>query len=239
MHSIVFFGSSPFSVVCLDQFVKRKVHIKQVVTKPDKPVGRHLKVTPNPVKVFALKHEISVSQSVSNISGELGVVAAYGQILPQSVLEAFKGQIFNIHPSLLPKYRGPSPLQQQIIDGGTQTGVTIIQLDSQMDHGPIVAVENDVIHTDDTAQSLGERLFKKGADLFVNQVLNQQVSPQPQDHSQATYTKLLTRQDGFVPWEKFQRGGEDIIRMYRAYFPWPGVWSINPKGERVIFKPNS
>ena len=98
----------------------------------------------------------------------LGLVAAYGQIIKPEVLDQFHGQIYNIHPSLLPKYRGPSPLQQQILDGVTDTGVTIIQLDAQMDHGPIVAVAHDNILPDDTTQTLGNRLFEKGAELFLN-----------------------------------------------------------------------
>src|SRR3989344_8512873 len=161
---VVFFGSSEFSVVVLEKVLSAKCQVLSVVTTPDKPMGRHLKLTPNPVKAFAQAHNIPVYTSPlsfpSPIIGEgaggevLGVVVAYGHILKQEVIDAFNGQIYNIHPSLLPKYRGPSPLQQQILDGVTETGVTIIKLDEKMDHGPIVAVANDIIFPGDTTHSL-------------------------------------------------------------------------------------
>ena len=240
MQPVVFFGSAPLSTIVLSKLIEAKVPIVAVFTKPDKPVGRHLNLTPNPVKVLAQKHNIPVTDQLVNWStGKLqpvGLVAAYGQIIPQSILDKFSGQIYNIHPSLLPKYRGPSPLQQQILDGLTQTGVTIIQLDAKMDHGPIVAQIKATIHPDDTSPSLGERLFALGASWFIEnylQIKNWELKIQ--DHSQATYTKLLTRQDGFVPWEKFQhfRDATQIHQLFRAYHPWPGVWSLDPQGRRV------
>ena len=246
---IVFFGSSPFSAPVLQKLVDAKVDVKAVVTQPDKPVGRHLRLTPNPVKVLAQKNNIpafdSPTASIHHLeSNIIGLVAAYGQIIPQTVLDAFGGHIYNIHPSLLPKYRGPSPLQQQILDDVKETGVTIIQLDAQMDHGPIIATARDTIRLDDTTISLGNRLFALGTDLILNSqfsIFNQ--IPIPQNHKQATYTKLLTRKDGFLPWEKFQQlidstryhydPHSSLACLFRAYYPWPGVWTLTPQGQRV------
>ena len=121
MRNIIFFGSSPFSCIVLEKLVlSAKCQVLSVVTNPDKPAGRHLKLTPNSVKVLAEKHNISVSTSMNyelSTTNCIGLVAAYGKIISQNVLDKFAGQIYNIHPSLLPKYRGPSPLQQQILDG--------------------------------------------------------------------------------------------------------------------------
>src|SRR3990172_614896 len=183
MNSLVLFGSSPFSVIVLEKILNSstlQLSRSAIVTTPDQPAGRHLKLTPNPVKALAQQHNILVIESLGDLisnfkfqtSNSLGLVAAYGKIIPQSVLNLFHGRIYNIHPSLLPKYRGPSPLQQQILDGITETGVTIIKLDEKMDHGPIVAVANDIIFPGDTTRSLGERLFAKGADLFLSLVLS-------------------------------------------------------------------
>ena len=232
-----------------------KCQVLSVVTNEDKPAGRHLKLTPNPVKVMAQKYNIPVHTShlipLLN-SGEgkpqqgevVGIVAAYGQIIKQEVLDSFGGQMYNIHPSLLPKYRGPSPLQQQILDGVIETGVTIIKMDSQMDHGPIVGTACDTIRPDDTTITLGNRLFEMGADWLINSplspLLNQErgtrqreVSYTPQNHNEATYTKKLTKQDGFVKYEELASRSQEIERKKRAFTPWPGTWSINSKGERI------
>jgi methionyl-tRNA formyltransferase len=233
MANIVFFGSSPFSVVALEQLINNgKYQIVRVVTKPDQPVGRHMELHPNRVKVTAEKFEIPVTDQLDNLpsisSDAIGLVAAYGKIIPQTVLDTFSGHIYNIHPSLLPKYRGASPLQQQILDGITETGVSIIQLDAEMDHGPIVAQENDVILSDDTWITLGNRLFTKGADLFLNSDLTRLTL---QNHTEATFTKKITRQDGFVPWEEFHP--DKLNTKLRAFAEWPGVWTLMPDGKRL------
>jgi methionyl-tRNA formyltransferase len=246
MTPLIFFGSSIFSVTVLQKLLDRasstEYRISAVVTTPDKPAGRGLKLTPNPVTAFALQQGLHIQYSMSNIQLQpnfIGLVAAYGKIIPQFILDKFNNQIYNIHPSLLPKYRGPSPLQQQIMDGVKQTGVTLIQLDSQMDHGPIVAAQKDIILPDDTWITLGHRLFSLGTDLFINlQDIGCQ-TPRPQDESQATFTRKITRQDGFIPWLDFELSLKctpqtpNIRRMHSAFAVWPGVWSINPQGVRI------
>jgi len=258
--SVVFFGSSPLSNIVLQKLIDAKV-VAAVVTKEDKPTGRHLEMTPNVVKVLAEKNGIQIYTSplapLLNLGegkerGEvLGLVAAYGKIIPQNVLDTFGGQIYNIHPSLLPKYRGASPLQSQILDGVTETGVTIIKIDAEMDHGPIVAQEKDVILPTDTWLTLGERLFSKGSELFTRVILNEvkdpgqsgslpagrQASAAPQDDEKATYTKKITRQDSFVPWEEFNNflstSSLVLSTKMRAYAQWPGVWTLMPDGKRL------
>ena len=208
-----------------------------------------MKLTPNPVKSLAQKHHIPVFETINDycmtmndhsMTNTIGLVAAYGKIIPQEILDKFNGQIYNIHPSLLPKYRGSSPLQQQILDGVTETGVTIIQLDALMDHGPIVAQERDYIGPDDTWITLGNRLFSLGIDLFLKFLLKPRTYHlEPQDHSQATYTQKITRQNGFVEFEKLKNYLDlgicnlDIARMLRAYEGWPGVWTLTPAGKRL------
>lgn len=245
---IVFFGSSPFSTIVLNRILNTEHRIPAVVTTPDKPTGRHLKLTPNPVKIFAQKHDIPVFESARDfiencklkIENSVGLVAAHGRRLGPKTLAKFSGQVYVIHPSLLPRYRGPSPLQQQILDSITKTGVTLIQADLGEDTGPIVTQEKDVILTDDTTQSLGNRLFVKGADLFLSQL--QKATPfkaKVQNHSLATYTKKLTRQDGFVEFEKLKNYLDlgicdlDIARMHRAFAGWPGVWTLLPDKRRL------
>jgi len=250
MTNLVFFGSSPFSIIVLEKLLNAQgCTLCAVVTTPDKPTGRHLKLTPNQVKVFAQKNNIPILETMNdyrmpmNDNGmTVGLVAAYGKIIPQSVIDAFGGRIYNIHPSLLPKYRGPSPLQQQILDGVTETGVTIIQLDAQIDHGPIVAVAHDKILPDDTTMTLGNRLFEMGAELFLK-FLNNSPLPFPslsqREGPEVSYTKKFARQDGFLPWEKFNKLITDSTashhdpRLFRAFYPWPGVWTLAPDGKRV------
>ncbi len=241
MQSVIFFGSAPLSNIVLQKLLDAKVGVDIVVTKADKPVGRHLKLTPNPLKTLALRHTIPVVESLNDLKvscNSVGLVAAYGRIIPQEVLDKFSGRIYNIHPSLLPKYRGPSPLQQQILDGVAETGVTIIQVDAEMDHGPILAQEKDVISPTDTWVTLGERLFAKGTDAFIDFLQHpDKYSLTPQDHSQATYTKLLTRQDGYIPWEEFNQLLSNpsplIKRKFQAFHPWPGIWSVNKHNQRT------
>lgn len=234
MQKIVFFGSSPFSCVVLEKIAPYCV---AVVTNPDKPAGRHLKLTPNPVKVMAEKLGISVQHSMSNIQlepGTIGLVAAYGKIISQEILDKFNGQMYNIHPSLLPKYRGPSPLQQQILDGVVETGVTIIKMDDKMDHGPIIGTVHDTILPTDTTLTLGNRLFELGAKLFIDYLLTpNSYRLVEQNHNSATYTKKFTKQDGFVKYEELASRSQELERKKRAFSPWPGTWTIDPMGKRL------
>ncbi|MEK7163370.1 MAG: methionyl-tRNA formyltransferase, partial [Patescibacteria group bacterium] len=208
---IVFFGSSPFSVVALQKLVlSEKCSVLTVVTTPDKPVGRHLKLTPNPVKAFAEKHHLPVFTDVHDFllsdlpANTIALVAAHGRRLGPKTLSKFNNQVYVIHPSLLPKYRGPSPLPQQILDGVTKTGVTLIQADLGEDTGPIVTQEKTGITSTSTTVTLGVKLFTLGADLFIKFLLDpNHYHLKPQDNALASYTHKLTRANGFLPFAQF------------------------------------
>lgn len=183
-------------------------------------------------------------------TADVGVLASYGKILPSEILAIPKHGILNIHPSLLPKYRGPSPVQTAILNGEKKTGVSIIKIDEKMDHGPIVAQFEEDIRPGDTAESLYFRLFEEGAKVLLTILpayLKGRIELREQDHSQATFTRLLKKEDGFIPSELFvpkqspSRGStsnyklspynleptpENLERFIRTMTPWPGAWTL-------------
>lgn len=166
-------------------------------------------------------------------AADLGVVAVYGKILSQKILDHFPHGILNIHPSLLPKYRGPSPIRTAIANGDSETGVTIIKLNSEMDAGDIVANSKYQISNDKMHSAMRDDLAKLGAELLIKSIpeyVAGKIRLQPQDESQATFTKMLTRDDGKVDLEK--DSGELIYNKFRAYEGWPGIWFLH-KGKRV------
>ena len=180
--------------------------------------------------------------SINNTKSEVAVLAAFGKKLPKSVLEHFKYGILNIHPSLLPKYRGPSPVQTAILNADKETGVTIIKLDEKIDHGPILAQEKVEIKNNDTAQSLYERLFEIGSDLIyqnIKQYIKGNLKLTAQNHKKATFTKVLTRNDGYFDLNN-PPSPEKLDLMIRAYYPWPGAWTkfrIQNSELRIKFLP--
>ena len=242
-YPIVFFGSSPFSVIVLQKLLDSKRYtLDAVITTPDKPAERGLKLTPNPVKVLAQQHSLPIFTDIKDFlastlpQDSVGLIAAYGRIVGPKTLSKLNDHIYGIHPSLLPKYRGPSPLQKQILDGVSDSGVTVFKIDLSEDTGPIVATHKAVIQDTDTWITLGNRLFSLGTDLFLS-LDPEHLSLTPQIESEATYTKKLTRQSGFIPWEKFKSTLDSnptlLDRRHRALQGWPGVWSLNPQKKRV------
>lgn len=176
------------------------------------------------LKILEKDKRFQIVKSLEN-KPDVGVLASYGKILSKEVLKIPKHGILNIHPSLLPKYRGASPAQAAILNGDQVTGVTIIKMDEKIDHGPIVAQFKEKIRPDDTAKSLYERLFETGAKVLLTILpayLEDRIELRKQDHSKATYTKKLTRDDGKVDWTKPNKYNE---RFIRAMFPWPGAWT--------------
>jgi methionyl-tRNA formyltransferase len=174
-------------------------------------------------------------QEIKNLSPDFFIVAAYGKILPINFLSIPKIGSINIHPSLLPKYRGPSPIQESILNGDKTTGVSIIKMDEEMDHGPILdQIEADVLPTD-TFESLAKRLFANCTNALVRVISDYEtIKPKLQDDSKATYTKLLSKQSGFIDLKNYE-----LERAIRAYYPWPGVWTkfdINDNGSEKIIK---
>lgn len=156
---------------------------------------------------------------------DVGVLASYGRILPTKEFKVLPHGILNLHPSLLPKLRGPSPVQTAILNGEKQTGITIIKMDEKIDHGPIVAQSEEAILSTDTGEGLYRRLFVFGAETLITilpNYLKGKIELHPQDHSQATYTKKFSREDGQINWEN---PAEYLDRFIRAMFPWPGAWA--------------
>ncbi len=156
---------------------------------------------------------------------DVSVLASYSRILLADELKAIPHGILNLHPSLLPKYRGPSPVQTAILNGEKQTGVTIIKMDEKIDHGPIVAQSKEIILPADTAETLYQRLFTTGAETLMTilpEYLEGKIELQAQDHSQATYSKKFSREDGQINWQK---PAKHLDRFIRAMFPWPGAWT--------------
>lgn len=234
---LTFFGTSLFAIPALEALVKNDYAVIGVVTRPDEPVGRDQIITPPPVKVAAERLGIPVfqpevldaKQFAEEIpSAELFVVAAYGKIIPQSILNLAPRGTLNIHPSLLPKWRGPSPIQSAIMAGDAEMGVSIMLLDELMDHGPVLAQRIVPMLSRATYQILHDELARLGADMLVKIIPNylaRKIRPVVQNDEQATFSKILKRNDGRAVWD---RPAESIDRMVRALNPWPGVWTLWP-----------
>jgi methionyl-tRNA formyltransferase len=211
-----------------------------VVTQPDRP-GNRLRLTPPPVKVAALELGLDVFQpekvrapdSVARLAEaapELVVVVAYGQIIPRSVLEIPPRGVLNVHGSLLPRYRGAAPIARAILDGERVTGVTIMRMDEQLDHGAILTTRETAIGPREDGAALAERLAVMGADLLVETIARlDEIVPVEQDHAAATLAPKLARGDGELEWDL---DAGEIDRRVRGLRPWPGV-TLHLAGGRV------
>lgn len=228
---IVFFGTDAFSVPALIQLLAGGWDVAAVVTKPDSRTGRGRELTPPAVKRLALAKKIPVLQpdDVESIIGDLrelrgtsGVVVAYGKIIPPSVLELFPKGLVNIHPSLLPKYRGATPIESAILAGDTETGVTLMQLDAGMDTGPTYVTEKLQLAGNETRPELYERLAVMGAELLeikLPQILSGTIVSIPQDNATASNVGRISKADGIIDWSK---PATMLERQVRAYLGWPG-----------------
>lgn len=235
-HRIVFFGSPEFAVPSLRALVSAGLAPVAVVTQPAKPVGRHAAPRPSEIAVAANELNLPLVEPVSIKKPEfaewlkaqkpdVAVLVAYGKILPESVLKIPRLGFINVHPSLLPKHRGASPITGAILAGDKETGVTIMQLDAEMDHGPILTQETTPIPPGTTMGHLSTTLAEQGAVLLVKTLrdyLAGTSKPTPQDHTQATFTKILSRADGELDWHK---SVQEIDCMIRAFDPWPGTFT--------------
>ena len=208
---IVFFGTENYSLITLKALVDNGFNVVCVVTKPDTRRGRGHKLAEPPVKTFAKSHNIPVLQpnKVSEITKHIkqlqpitGILVAYGKIIPQSIIDLFTPGIINVHPSLLPKYRGPSPIEAAIANRDHETGVSIMQLDSKMDAGPIYSQITQPLTRKETKPELYDKLFHDGTALLINNlpdiIDNTVVTPTPQNESDATYCQLLTKEDSRI-----------------------------------------
>lgn len=229
---IIFFGTPDFAVPALQALIQNDHTIAAVVTAPDKPVGRKHILTPPPIKVLAEQHRIPILQPetldsnlLADYQPDLFIVVAYGKVIPKNALSLPRLGALNIHPSLLPRWRGPSPIQYAILEGDAETGVTIMQIDEEVDHGPIVAQQSIALQRP-TYPELHNTLAHIGAELLLKTIpkyLADEITPTTQNHSQATYSKILSRKDGKINWT---HPAEKIERMVRAFTPWPGAWTL-------------
>jgi len=238
----VFFGTPDFAAIILEKLIKAGWLPTAVVCNPDKPVGRKRIITPPPTKVIALKNgikayqpeklEIPACAGRENLKLEIGeidfaVVVAYAKIIPKEILGMPRLGFIAVHPSLLPKYRGSSPIQTAILDGEKETGVTLFLADEKVDHGKILAVSRLPLEVKDNYESLSKKLAESGGVLLVEilpKYLKNEITPLTQDESQATYTKKFVTQDGYVDLEKDKP--EIIEKKVRALNPEPGVWTL-------------
>ncbi len=248
----IFFGTGHFALPVLKHLKEKSFLPSLIITSPDKPVGRHQIITPPLTKVFAIENNIPVYQpeSLKNetvfedikkyiTEHEAVVVADYGKIIPQNILDLSPNGFLNIHPSLLPEYRGPTPVQATILNNNPHTGVTIIKMDHLMDHGPIVAQEKKDIDTAIWPVSL-EELFEilavVGAELLIKTLpayVHGDLIPVEQDHNKATYVKMIDKADSevFPQTESIS----SIYLKYQAYQNWPGIFFMH-NDKRVKIK---
>lgn len=231
----IFFGTGRFAEIVLTGLLQSGLKPAMVVTQPDKPVGREQLVTSSAVKQIALKNNLPFIQPASlkksesfqaffDLKPDLNIVADYGELIPLSIINLPHLKTVNIHPSLLPKYRGAAPIQAAILNGDTETGVSIMLMDEEMDHGPIVAISKMQLTDSKRHEELLEDLGRRGAELLINilsDYLEGKIKPVEQNHSLASYTKKITKEDGEID---FNRTAAQLDRMIRAYQPWPGAW---------------
>jgi methionyl-tRNA formyltransferase len=237
---IIFFGTPDFAVPTLKALIKADFYdIKLVVTQPNKPVGRHhSKLIPSPIKKLAIDSKLEVFDGKLkdlNVDAELGILVAYGSIIPKKNIDSFPLGILNIHPSLLPKYRGSSPIQAPILNQDTETGVTLMKLDEEMDHGPIVSQEKYKLTMTETAGQLHDKLSQIGAQLLIKNLpdyISGKIKPKEQEHTKATFTKKLTKDDGNIDWQK---SPSEIEAHVRAMNPWPGAWTMVNDKRLIIW----
>ena len=253
---IAFFGTPRIASITLEKLIATKFAPSLVITGPDIQKGRGQKLSSSPVKNIAEKNHIKVlepqdllDKSFLNVfndfSPDVAILVAYGKLIPPKILKIPEAEFVNIHPSLLPKYRGPSPIQSAILENEAETGVTIIKLDEELDHGPIISQKAIKIAQKDTTDSLTEKLARIGADLLIESLpgyLSRQIKLQEQNHTKATYTKKITKEDGHIDLEN-PPDTEKLNRMIRAFFPWPGVYTkLKMKNEKlkiIKFLPSS
>lgn len=234
---MIFMGSPRFAVPTLEALLAAGHEVALVVSQPDQPAGRGQRLTPPPVAQVARQHGLALLQpatlrdpavqaALATAQPDAIVVAAYGRLLPRAVLDLPPLGCLNVHPSLLPRWRGPAPIQAALLAGDTVTGTSIILLEERMDAGPILAQAKLSIGPDDDAVSLEAALAQQGAALLVETLPRWaagQLVPRPQDEARATYTRLLTKADGLLDWT---RPARELANQVRACAGWPGAYTF-------------
>ncbi len=235
---IVFCGTPAFAVPALEHLIAQPdIRVEGVVTQPDRPRGRGNEISTSPVKAAALAAGVEVfqpekvraSESLAyfeRIAPDCVVIIAYGQIIPAKLIAIPRLGWINVHASLLPKHRGAAPINWAIMNGETVTGLTTMQIDAGLDTGPMLLKTELPIGPDETAPELSKRLAQAGAPLIVEtlrRVEAGQITPEPQDHSQATFAPPLKKEDGLIDWNQ---PATSIYNRIRGLQPWPGTYSF-------------
>ena len=241
---VVFFGTPQFAVPTLRRLLDSTHSVAGVITQPDRPRGRGQKITHAPVKALALERGIpvyqpdrlkppEVAETLRAWQADLGVVAAYGRIIPEHLLTIPRLGMINIHASLLPKYRGAAPVRRAVINGDSQTGVTIMRVVKELDAGGMFAKVTRPIRPDETSDVVETALSEMGAELLVtvvDQLMSGTAREEPQDDARATYAPRLTKEEGLIDWT---RSASEIHNRIRGLYPWPHAYTFF-KATRLI-----
>lgn len=237
--NIMFLGTPDFAVPSLRSLAGSSRHrVVGVITNPDQPSGRSLKMTPPPVKIAAAELGIPVFQPekfntaetidlLKSLSVDLLAVVAYGKIIGDRLISLYPGRIINVHPSLLPEYRGVAPYQWAIVNGETETGVTIIQIVKELDAGDMIIQKSCPIGPDENASELHDRLAAMGAAMIseaADLIESGSARPVPQDHSKATYFKKIEKSSGRIDWT---RDAASVHNLVRGFSPWPSTFTFH------------
>lgn len=243
MPPIVFFGTEQHSLIALEALYRAQLPVAAVVTKPDAPKGRGKTLTAPAVKHFANTHGIPVWQpsklseltdAIAALNSPIGVLVSYGKIIPQSIIDLFTPGIINLHPSLLPRYRGPSPIEAAMTNLDDETGISIMQLDAQMDAGPLYYQERIALTGRETRAELYDRLFTLGSARLVEllpRIANGDLLPTPQQHTDVTYCALLSKQN--APLDPTTLNAAQAEARVRAYLGFPRT-TLYYENDRLI-----
>jgi|SRR5688572_28608000 methionyl-tRNA formyltransferase len=244
---IVFFGTPQFAVPSLEQLIASRHAVCGVVTQPDRPRGRGQKVVFAPVKTAALAHDLPVFQpdrlrdplvmdTLAAWKPDLGVVVAYGKLIPDDLLRLPRHGMINVHASLLPKYRGASPVHRAVIDGEPETGVTIMQVVKALDAGDMLAKATRALQPDETTDVVERDLADLGARLLlevIDRIELGTIAPEPQDEAAATYAPRLTKEEGLIDWTL---PAAAIHNRVRGLYPWPHAYSFLDGGRVILLQ---
>ena len=241
---LVFFGSDENSAKLLAKLIQADYNIKLVITKTSKKTGRSQKQ--NPVKKVAEQSNLKIAEKdklsdpdsidvLKNTEANLAILLSYGTMIPPEILDSFPLGIINIHPSLLPKYRGPSPVQTTLLNGDSEAGVSIMLLKTEMDAGPIIVQKKINIESEDNHETLNNKLFSLGNKLLLDNLqkyIDKKIETHSQDNNQATYAKMIKKEDGLIDWNN---SAEQINNQIKAFYTWPGAYTyFNDKLIKII-----
>lgn len=241
---VIFMGTSEFAEIILSALLREKYNIIAVYTQPDKKTGRKQISEKSPVKITAEKNnipvftpirfDIAVLTEVKKQKPDLILVAAYGKILPEAVLDLPEFGAINVHASLLPKYRGASPIQNAILAGEAETGATIMLMNEGIDTGDILSQRAIKINKNETSPEVSKKLALSSANLLLKTLplwLVKKITPQKQNNFMASSCRMISREDGKVNWDDT---AENIYNQFRAFHPWPGIFSIWERDEKIL-----